>query len=184
MSMRLTEATDPPDPIAGREEVSRLFLSHAPALRGFILAILPDFSLVDDVLQETFLEVNRKAAVFRPGSNFFAWVCTIARFKTLETIRRRARQMQVLDEAVIESLCACAPEELQPDDRLPVLKECLDTLAPKARKLVDYRYFQGHKPAEVARLMEWTHEAVYVALSRVRARLRECVNRRIALTAD
>ncbi len=41
-------------------------------LRAFVLSLAPDFSAADDVLQETFLVVTRKAAEFEPGTNFFA----------------------------------------------------------------------------------------------------------------
>ena len=43
------------------------------------------------VLQEVFLVITRKANDFEEGTNFFAWACTIARFKLLELLRRRAR---------------------------------------------------------------------------------------------
>src|SRR5262249_57451566 len=66
------------------EEVQRLFLRHAGVLRGFILGLLPDHNRAEDVFQEVFLTVSRKAAEFRPGSNFPAWARSIARLKVLE----------------------------------------------------------------------------------------------------
>ena len=58
--------------------VQSLFLQHLPALRGFVLSLVSDFSLVDDVVQETFVTVTAKAASYQRGTNFRAWVWTIA----------------------------------------------------------------------------------------------------------
>ena len=47
--------------------VQGLFLTHIDLVRGFIRALVRDRHLADDVLQETFLTVARKAADFEPG---------------------------------------------------------------------------------------------------------------------
>ena len=64
------------------EEVQGLFLRHAGVLRGFVLGLLPDANRAEDVFQELFLTVTRKAADFRPGTNFLAWARSIARLMT------------------------------------------------------------------------------------------------------
>jgi RNA polymerase sigma-70 factor (ECF subfamily) len=155
--------------------VQMLFVQHTSALRGFILALLPDFSRVDDILQETFLTVTRKAAEFEPGSNFIGWACAIARFKVLEAGRNRGRT-QPLSGEVLDALCASEPEpEERGEEKLRLLAECLQRLPPASRRAVELRYQQAHKPAEIARQIGWTAEAVYVALSRARAALRTCI---------
>ncbi|HAV60739.1 MAG TPA: RNA polymerase subunit sigma-24 [Verrucomicrobiales bacterium] len=164
------------------QEVQALFIQHTPALRGFVLALMPDFGRVDDVLQETFLLVTRKAGEFKLGSNFLGWACTIARFKVLEIVRRETRRQLHLSEEVIECLCACEPEpDRSPDERLRYLDECLDQLAPQARRAIELMYRQAHKPAEIARRLKWNAESVYVALSRARVILRDCVRRKMNL---
>src|SRR5437764_11081846 len=83
--------------------VQQLFVKHQLGLRAFILSLEPNFTDAEDLLQEVFLIVTRKANDFQEGTNFFAWGCTIARFKLLELLRRRARS-QALSEEVIEAL--------------------------------------------------------------------------------
>lgn len=168
----------PDDP---RERVNALFVQFSPEVRGFILALQPDPSRADDVFQETFLTVSRKAADFRPGSNFLAWACTVARYKVLEEGRRRPNAPQPLSEEVLDSLCAAMPEPESEDAELVLLGECLEELHAHVRRAMEMRYEQGHKPAEIARRLGWTAESVYVVLSRARATLRECVSRKLAL---
>jgi RNA polymerase sigma-70 factor (ECF subfamily) len=159
--------------------VQMLFVQHTAALRGFVHALMPDFGRADDIVQETFLTVTRKAGEFEPGTNFLGWICTIARFKVMEA-GRKLKASTTLSPDIIESLCACEPEPEASDERLRHLNDCLEKLAPQARKAVQMRYEQAHKPAEIARRLGWGAESVYVALSRARTMLRECVARRMA----
>lgn len=163
--------------------VQGLFVQHLPALRGFVVSLVSDYSLVDDVVQETFLVVTAKAGEFRRGSNFRAWAWTIARFKVLQALQKIPKAEQRLSDEVIESLCATeAAEEWPAEDQLRHLAECVGQLAPKARQAVELRYQQAHKPPEIARRMGWTVDAVHVALSRARVVLRDCVQRRTVST--
>jgi RNA polymerase sigma-70 factor (ECF subfamily) len=162
-------------------KVQALFVQHEPVVRGMILALLPDFDVVDDIVQETFLAVTKKAGTFELGTNFVGWVCAIARYKVLETLRRERRSFETLSEEVIEAVCATAPrEESDFGGRVEVLNECIRHLSEHARRALELRYQQAHRLPEVAQRMGWTVESTKVMLSRVRATLRECIQRKIA----
>jgi RNA polymerase sigma-70 factor (ECF subfamily) len=158
--------------------VQQLFVKHQLGLRAFILSLEPNFTDAEDLLQEVFLVVTRKANEFQEGTNFFAWGCAIARYKLLELLRRRAKS-QALSEEVIEALCSVESEPEFDDSRLAILQNCLEQLAPKARQMMYLRYYGEHSPAEIARLVSWTPNAVRVALSRARTVLQECLERRM-----
>jgi RNA polymerase sigma-70 factor (ECF subfamily) len=165
------------DPVT---RVQRLFIEHSPELRGFVAVLVRDFALVDDVLQETFLTVTKKAKTFDPERNFLAWACGIARFKVMEAGRKSSREWQPLSEEVLDVLAASMPVVPDEDRRLKYLEDCIAELAPQARRMVEMCYSHASKPAEIARQINWTPESVYVALSRARAALRDCVQRRLA----
>jgi RNA polymerase sigma-70 factor (ECF subfamily) len=166
---------------AAVSRVQSLFVRYLPALRGFVTSLVVDYSLVDDVVQETFITVTAKADSFEPGTNFKAWTWTIARHKTLQALHTARRQRR-LSDAAIESLCA-QDESLEWEEAETAqrhLDACVDELAPKARLAVELRYRHAHRVGEVARRMGWTANAVHVALSRARKVLRDCVERRLA----
>ena len=171
-----SEAT--PEQVA---HVQALFVQHLPALRGFILSLVSNFSLVDDVVQESFITVTNKAASFERGTNFRAWAWTIARFKTLQLLEKSAPVKERFAPDVIEALCAHeSAEDWHSEEMLRHLAGCIEQLAPKARQSIELRYMQAHRPPEIARLMGWTVDAVHVALARARVVLRDCVTRRLA----
>jgi RNA polymerase sigma-70 factor (ECF subfamily) len=164
------------------EEVQRLFLRHAGLLRGFILGLLPDHNRAEDVFQEVFLTVTRKAHEFTPGSNFPAWARSIARLKVLEACRASRSGPHLLAPEALEAVLAAAGEV---DDgwsqRREALAKCLDQLAPRAREILELRYSDEYlPPPEIASRLSWSVGAVHVALSRARKFLQECTRRRLA----
>ena len=159
--------------------VQQLFVASQGNLLAFILSLHPALGEAEDILQETFLVVSRKAGTFREGTNFLAWACTIARFKVLEFRRRHNQQAARISDAAIELLCSEMPEEGFLDSRLTALRDCLHKLAPRAREMIWLRYQGARDSEEIAAQIAWTPGAVRVALTRARGVLRHCVESRI-----
>ncbi len=154
--------------------VQEQFLRHSDLIRGFIRSLLADRTMADDVLQETFLTVTRKASDFQAGTSFPKWACSVARYKVLEARRAMRRGSLGLSEKVIEAL-AVTEEAHHPDPRVEHLQECLQELPPSMRRVIDLRYEGDHPAPEIASITGWKVEAVYVALSRARKTLRNCL---------
>lgn len=162
--------------------VQQLFVQHQARLRSFVLSLTPDFTTADDVIQETFLVVTKKAATFEPGSNFVAWARRIAVFTLLAQFRDRQRGPLPLANDVLEALAAAAPadeDEARHLQEVSLLRGCLEQLAPAARELVRLRYFGEHLPEEIAQMRAQSVNAINVTLSRARAALRECMERKL-----
>jgi len=157
------------------EEVQLLFVRHEGAIRAFVRALQPLLADADDVMQETFLTVSRKAATFAPGTNFLAWACGIARLKVLENLRQRQRAA-VLSEAAIIALTEDAPAPEVTVRREAALARCLEKVAPKARDLLWRRYSSRQSSDEMASALGLTPTAVRLAMFKARAFLRDCIS--------
>jgi RNA polymerase sigma factor (sigma-70 family) len=94
--------------------------------------------------------------------------------------RRAEAGSQPFSEEVLDSLVASRPDAVASRAVRRFLEECVERLAPQARKIVEMRYRQALKPREVAKLMGWTNGSVHVALSRARAAIRECIDLKLA----
>jgi RNA polymerase sigma-70 factor (ECF subfamily) len=160
--------------------VQQLFVQHIVPLRGFLLGLTADFHRVDDLVQETFLAALEKAADFQEGTNFRAWIFAIGRFKLLASFRDAGREPLLFDSDVIALLAEAAPDFSANEQRSRHLQPCMESLAPKARRAMELLYREGHPPREIAPAMGWTVNSVKVVLSRARAVVRECIERRLA----
>lgn len=166
-----------------RDHVGALFVQHVPQIRRFILNLVPDMVLADDVLQETYLTVSKKADEFTRGSNFLAWACTIARYKVFEESRRNLRTGKILSTEALNAVCSAAPEvELfDTQERLEALNSCIGRLSPHAKQAFELRYHNAHSTSEIAKILGWTVGSVCVILSRGRKTLRDCVATKLRL---
>lgn len=122
-----------PDEQHHRAQVQRLFTDHQPALRSCVLSIVRDFALAQDVVQETFLAVTRKAGQFDLATNFLAWACAIARSEALAALRRANRP--AIGEETLELLLA-SEAAAAPDYRADWLSRCLARLTPTVQKML------------------------------------------------
>lgn len=153
------------------------FVRHILPLRGFVLNLVPQRHLVDDIVQETFITACAKAGAFMPGTNFRAWIFTIARFKVLAVLKRNTTRACLLEAAAAEALIEDAPESLATTLPLQVaaLEGCIAKLSRSTLQAVILRYTENLGPTEIALRMHWSVNALNVALSRGRLFLRACV---------
>jgi RNA polymerase sigma-70 factor (ECF subfamily) len=160
--------------------VQQLFVRHQQTVLGYVLSIEPNFADAQDIVQEVFLAVSRKAQTWSAGTDFLAWVCTVARYETLHFQRTRTRRTARLDRDVIELLYATeVVEESEWQHRVNALRRCLSRLAPRAKELVWRRYHGAQMPGQIATAIGWTANAVRVALTRARGALRKCMDRQL-----
>src|SRR5438128_3876100 len=66
-----------------------LFGRHRVPLYRWLLRLVGDEALAEDLLSELFLDVWRQAASFEESSSVSTWLLSIARYKALSARRRR-----------------------------------------------------------------------------------------------
>lgn len=161
--------------------VQQLFVRHQQAVLSYVLSIEPNLADAQDIVQEVFLTVSKKAATWTAGTNFLPWACTVARYETLTFQRNRARRVARLDEDVIGLLHeGGVMDEQEFQRKTTALQSCLGHLAPRARELMQLRYHAAQMPEQIAPKVGWTVNAVRVALTRARDLLRGCMEQQLA----
>jgi RNA polymerase sigma-70 factor (ECF subfamily) len=112
----------------------------------------------EEVVQEVFLSLWRKAAQFDPArGSFGAWFMAIARHRVLEEVARRGRQRATGVEEV-ERLLARAPDPT-PDveeqawrrERGEAARRALTDLPSEQRQVIVLAYFGGLSQSAIAR---------------------------------
>lgn len=164
------------------EEFVLLYARHQPAVFGYIFTLLPDWVEAEDVLQRTSLILWQKFGDFTPGTDFPRWACSVARFTVLKRLRERARDRLVLSDDVLDLLAEEGVEDL--DRRAAerkALAGCLEKVPPSDRNLLEGYYSREATVADLATSFGHTVAAVYKRLSRIRAGLHRCVERRLAV---
>lgn len=161
----------------------RLLEEHAACIRGYLAQQLPSLGDVDDVAQEVFLAALRGAASYRGEGGLRSWLLGIARLRALDLLRTRARRREKSGEhELVERLreralarLEDADEQLRRARRLDALRDCLQRLAERPRRLVERFYFRGETAEKLAEEIGRSASAIRMTLLRLRGVLRRCV---------
>ncbi len=164
------------------DSVLRLLLGHRAMLVGYILSIVRDRHLAEDVFQNVSLLVVRKREALRAAADFPAWARTIARFEALNAARKRDHAPQVLDAALLDALEEPwrAGDAAAPSATLDALRACLERLTPHARRVVELRYRENLSGRTLAEKLARPLNTIYVALARAHRALAGCVRMRLS----
>jgi RNA polymerase sigma-70 factor (ECF subfamily) len=128
-------------------------------LFGLILRILHDRQEAEDVLQEAFLQVWRRAADFDESrGRVFTWLVTIARSRALDRLRVLGSRARLADEVVAHSLAdnaGDAAEDALKSEQGTIVRQALVELPEEQRRALFLAYFEGLTQTEIsARLGE------------------------------
>lgn len=170
-----------PDAPDIEETFVQLMVSHQTALHAFVLALLPGHPEADDVVQDVNTALWKKRGEFSVGTNFKAWMFSVARFKVLSLWRDQKRKKvwsmpdETLNLLMDDAVDVCFEAE---DDRHVALRQCIRELRPQDQGLILRRYFDGRSMKQVAREVGRKADNLKGSLHRIRLSLRACVKRK------
>src|SRR3954462_13984199 len=103
-----------------------LFARHHVRVYRFVLRLVSDPTLAEDLISEVFLDVWRQAGRFEARSAVSTWLLAIARFKALSALRKRPDE-ELDDETAnaIEDQGDDPEVAMQKKDTSTVLRQCL-----------------------------------------------------------
>lgn len=81
------------------EAFARLYDEVKKGVFAFAYSYLRCAADAEDVTEEVFFAVKRKAYLYRPGTDARAWIFQIAKNLSLDELRRRKRRAEPLEEA-------------------------------------------------------------------------------------
>lgn len=163
------------------EKLVALISTHQAVLYRYILSLLPDRSLAQDVLQETSLVLWRKAAAYDSARPFLPWAMSVAWHQVKAARRDQNRDRHVFDDALVDML---AQEQLTEADHSQhleqALEECLGKLPRHQQELILNRYQTGGSVQTLATQHAKTPTAISLVLMRIRKLLERCIEQKLA----
>lgn len=166
-------------------EFMTLFLKHQAECKAFIGSLVRDRHARDDLFQEVALTLWRKFPDYDRSRSFGAWARGIAAKKIMQRWEKEGRSpLPFAPPAIQAILDAYERTELTASARSEALERCLEDLPEKSRQLLLLRYEKSLRLGQIAQQVGSTLDAVHKALSRLRSRLQECVEQRLAAAGE
>jgi RNA polymerase sigma-70 factor, ECF subfamily len=159
-----------------RRALQLLFGRHRQRVYRFALRLVGNAATAEDIVNEVFLELWRRAASFERRAQLSTWLLAITRNKALSALRVRVDQP--LDEAMAEAMpdpAINAEDSLQASERNALVRRWLERLSPAHREVIDLVYYHEKSVDEVAAIVSVPAATVKTRMFYARKRLAELV---------
>ena len=150
--------------------LGELYDLYAGLVNGLALRILRDGSEAQDVVQEVFLQVWRQAARYDPARGSpEAWLCTMARTRALDRLRRLAARREEPEPRLPDAGAAPRPEATL------AVRGVLERLSAVQREALELAYYEGLTQSEIAERLGQPLGTVKTRIRTAMMRLREAL---------
>lgn len=185
--MRMSDRSD--EPLALERLLSRtaqgderafaeLYERMAARLFGVCLRMLRDRNEAEEVLQEVFVAVWRRARDFDSArAAATTWLVTLARNKAIDRLRQRPARMllEPIDLDALGGEQPGPPAAAEASQEFRRLQKCLDALDPKYQRSIREAFFSGETYKELAERCRVPLGTMKSWIRRALAQLRTCL---------
>jgi RNA polymerase sigma-70 factor (ECF subfamily) len=137
-----------------RNAMHTLYSRHNVRVYRFILRIVRDSTMAEDLVSQVFLDVWRTARQFEGRSQVSTWLLSIARFKALTALRQR--RFEDIDQDDVREIAdeADTPEvSLERATTSEILRACIAKLSPAHREIINLVYYHEKSVEEVGEII-------------------------------
>jgi len=151
-----------------------LFARHQVRVFRFILRLVRNSAVAEELTNEVFLEVWRNAASYAGASSATTWILSIAHHRAVSSLRKRREESWDEDAAAALADAGDDPEVgVQKADKAAILRRCIDALSPEHKGIVDLVYYHEMSVSEASEVLGIPENTVKTRMFYARKRLSE-----------
>jgi RNA polymerase sigma-70 factor, ECF subfamily len=158
-----------------------LYQRFSRSLYGMAYRMMNDAKEAEDVLQEGFTYIWRKAATFDPTrSSPFAWAVMITRNKAIDRLRVRQRldklrEKVISEEGIYQDQDETSANEPALRERGALIRSALHQIPDEQRQALELSFFSGLTHEQIAERLATPLGTIKARIRRGLLRLRDCL---------
>src|SRR5437879_3209781 len=161
---------------SGRTSMHVLYSRHNVRVYRFVLRIVRDTTMAEDLVSQVFLDVWRTASQFEGRSQVSTWLLSIARFKALTALRQRRHEDIDQDDVLEIADDSDTPEaSLDRSNTSAILRACVAKLSPAHRELINLVYHHDKSVEEVGAIIGIPQSTVKTRMFYARKQLADLI---------
>jgi RNA polymerase sigma-70 factor (ECF subfamily) len=161
-------------------------VEQRPAVRGFVLGLVRNEALADDLTQETFVRAQQTASPYRGEASHRSWLCAIALNVVRDHFRAVARHPEVASNTQAIRVVASEGEGVELGTLRKEMSSCiaeyLIRLPQPQREVVALHDMAGLTHKEIAAQLDISEANARVLLHRGRAAFRKILENNCVLS--
>jgi RNA polymerase sigma-70 factor (ECF subfamily) len=164
--------------LGNRAAFETLYRATADKLFGICLRVLGERAEAEEVLQEVFAAVWRKAGQYDPRQgNAMSWLGITARNRAIDRLRARPARgsLGAIEVAEVADHSASPERQAEASSDREHLSRCLEQLEPRRRALIREAFFGGFTYEELASRMQAPLGSIKSWIRRGLLQLRACL---------
>lgn len=140
------------EPVDRAQALRALYDLCSGKVMAVALRLLGDRAEAEDVVQETFLELWRRAGEYDPArASPATWAVVVGRSRALDRLRARSSAARVATAQALEPVLADpAPQPAELREEQQRVHEAMATLPAEQREVIELAYFEGLVQSEIA----------------------------------
>lgn len=165
-----------------KEALEELYARYSGPVYSLALHMLRSPQRAEEVAQDAFLQVWRKAATYRAErGSVSAWLMGIAHHLSVDVLRRNRNHHTLAHEDLAHVAAALVSAEPDPgdaaarNDQRRQVRELLARLPPEQRDVLFLAYFHGYSQREISQLLRQPLGTVKTRTRLALRRLREAL---------
>ena len=161
------------------DALTEIVTMYRAGLEYYILGIVHDRTLAEDLTQETFIRLCMKKPRDKGAGAFKTWLYTIGRNLALDSLRKSAKNRSISTEEQF----LCAEDPATPDttllraERLQSVRHAMALLEPQYRQILYLVYFEEFSIAETAKILRKSAHNTSAQLYRAKAALKAAMEK-------
>ncbi len=159
---------------ADKAAVQALFARFHVRIYRFIVRMVGNEAVAEELANEVFLDVWRQAGRFESRSSVSTWLMAIARNKAISHLRRK-KDMPLDDKManLIEDTQDNPETVAQKTDKGAAIRLAIDSLSPNHKAVIDLVYYHELSVREVSKVLDIPANTVKTRMFHARKNLAE-----------
>jgi RNA polymerase sigma-70 factor (ECF subfamily) len=157
-----------------RQSFEELYNIYHRRLSRFLMRLAPRYDFAEEIINDTFWVVWRKAAEFRGASRVSTWIMGIAYRRALRALRDE-RQVAAADRRLAAEVQGDSDDSVAAADLQDWIAQGLGALPEEQRLTLELAYFMGHSCEEIAAITASPVGTVKARMFHAREKLRQAL---------
>ena len=163
--------------LGDRAAFQTLYERTSPQIYASLLRLLRRRDAAEDVLQEVFVAVWRRAGDYRADKGRpLTWLTSIARYRALDILRRGRHELPLPEGAEPVDESGDENADIVDGRSANRLASCMEQLGPEQRQCVRLAYVDGYTHSDIARSLSTPLGTVKSWLRRSLHALKQCMD--------